>query len=140
MTRKSPNPIDVYVGNRVRLRRVLVGLSQEKLGEALELTFQQVQKYEKGTNRISASRLHKIAQILEVPIQFFFEGVSEVEQEGNLGFSENTNQIPMMDFLNSAEGLQLNKAFAEIHDPAVRRKFVELVKVLASASAANKDT
>jgi transcriptional regulator with XRE-family HTH domain len=132
MTRKSPNPIDIHVGSRVRVRRVLVGLSQEKLGEALELTFQQVQKYEKGTNRISASRLHKISQILEVPVQFFFEGVPETEHANSFGFSESSSKLPIMDFLNSAEGLQLNKAFAEIHSPAVRRKIVELVKALAS--------
>lgn len=138
MTRKSPNPIDIHVGNRVRLRRVLVGLSQEKLGEALELTFQQVQKYEKGTNRISASRLHRISQILEVPVQFFFEGVSELDHADGPGFSENTNQIHIMDFLNSAEGLQLNKAFAEIQNPAVRRKIVELVRALANENTSSE--
>lgn len=132
MTRKSPNPIDVYVGNRVRLRRVLVGLSQEKLGEALSLTFQQVQKYEKGTNRISASRLYRIAQILEVPVQFFFEGIAGPDEPGAPGFADGADQIQMMDFLSSTEGLQLNKAFAEIRSPAVRRKVVELVKTLAN--------
>lgn len=131
MARKPPNPIDIYVGNRVRLRRVLVGLSQEKLGDGLELTFQQVQKYEKGTNRISASRLYKIAQILEVPVQFFFEGIAQLGQPGTEGFAEEGEQMPMMDFLSSAEGLQLYKSFAEISNPAIRRKVVELVKTLA---------
>ncbi|MDH3740939.1 MAG: helix-turn-helix domain-containing protein, partial [Hyphomicrobiales bacterium] len=77
MTRRNPNPIDVHVGNRVRMRRMLIGMSQEKLGERLGLTFQQVQKYEKGSNRISASRLYQMAQILGVPVQFFFEDISE---------------------------------------------------------------
>ena len=75
MVQKTPNPIDVHVGNRVRMRRMLVGLSQEKLGDSLKLTFQQVQKYEKGSNRISASRLYQIAQVLGVPVQFFFDDV-----------------------------------------------------------------
>ena len=73
MVKKNPNPVDVHVGRRVRMRRVLIGLSQEKLGEHLDLTFQQVQKYEKGTNRVSASRLYEIAHILGVPVSFFFD-------------------------------------------------------------------
>ena len=74
MTKKAPNPIDKHVGSRVRMRRMMLGMSQEKLGDALALTFQQVQKYEKGTNRIGASRLQQISQILQVPVAFFFEG------------------------------------------------------------------
>lgn len=134
MVKKNPNPIDVHVGSRVRMRRMLVGLSQEKLGERLGLTFQQVQKYEKGSNRVSASRLYQMAQILGVPVQFFFEDLPE-QAKGTFGsaggFSETSQEPMIMDFLSSSEGLQLNKAFSEISDPSIRRKFVDLVKAVA---------
>jgi transcriptional regulator with XRE-family HTH domain len=134
MVKKNPNPIDVHVGSRVRMRRMLVGLSQEKLGERLGLTFQQVQKYEKGSNRVSASRLYQMAQILNVPVQFFFEDLPELakgEFATREGFAESAQETIIMDFINSSEGLQLNKAFAEISDASVRRKVVELVKAIA---------
>lgn len=132
MVEKHPNPVDVHVGSRVRLRRVLLGMSQEKLGEQLSLTFQQVQKYEKGSNRISASRLFQIGQILDVPVQFFFEDMP-ADDSIQVGDSDTNGyeQPGVIDFLNSTEGLQLNKAFAEIRDPTVRRKIVELLKILA---------
>jgi transcriptional regulator with XRE-family HTH domain len=129
VSRKSPNPIDSHVGARVRMRRVLIGMSQEKLGERLGLTFQQVQKYEKGTNRIGASRLQQISDILTVPVSYFFEGAPQ-QQPGGGGFSEGTSTY-VVDFLSTTEGLQLNKAFTRISDPKVRRKVVELVKALA---------
>jgi transcriptional regulator with XRE-family HTH domain len=128
VSRKSPNPIDAHVGARVRMRRVLISMSQEKLGERLGLTFQQVQKYEKGTNRIGASRLQQISDILSVPVSYFFEGAPTQQQGG--GFSEGTSTY-VVDFLSTTEGLQLNKAFTRISDPKVRRKVVELVKALA---------
>ena len=128
MSRKSPNPIDAHVGARVRMRRVLIGMSQEKLGERLGLTFQQVQKYEKGPNRIGASRLSQISDILTVPVSYFFEGAPTQQQGG--GFSEASSTY-VVDFLSTTEGLQLNKAFTRIADPKVRRKVVELVKALA---------
>ena len=134
MVKKNPNPIDVHVGSRVRMRRMLVGLSQEKLGDRLGLTFQQVQKYEKGSNRVSASRLYQMAQILSVPVQFFFDDLPETAKgtfANSPGFSEAAQETLIMDFINSSEGLQLNKAFAEIPSPAVRRKVVELVKAMA---------
>ncbi len=133
MVQKTPNPIDVHVGNRVRMRRMLVGLSQEKLGDSLKLTFQQVQKYEKGSNRISASRLYQIAQVLGVPVQFFFDDVPADRAQTAPGFSEPPEQPLMMDFLNSSEGLQLNKSFANIRSAAVRRRVVDLVKAIAGA-------
>jgi len=140
MAKKNPNPIDVHVGGRVRLRRMLVGLSQEKLGEQLGLTFQQVQKYEKGSNRISASRLYEIAQILGVPVQFFFEDIHTVGADAAPGFAENGSADSfVMDFLSTSEGLQLNKAFASIGDPAVRRKLVELAKTIATEEAQDGD-
>jgi transcriptional regulator with XRE-family HTH domain len=107
---------------------MLLGLSQEKLGEALGLTFQQVQKYEKGTNRIGASRLQQIAQFLKVEIAYFFEGLSGDKQQG--GFAEEGTTY-VMDFLNSSEGLQLNKAFARIKDARVKRRLIALVNALA---------
>lgn len=111
---------------------MLIGLSQEKLGEQLGLTFQQVQKYEKGSNRVSASRLYHMARILDVPVQFFFEDLpSAIEVPGAAGFAEAGEQESIIGFLNSSEGLQLNRAFNEIASPAVRRRVVDLVKTLA---------
>ncbi len=137
---KSPNPIDVHVGSRVRLRRMLVGMSQEKLGEKLNLTFQQVQKYEKGANRIGSSRLYTIASILNVPVQFFFDDMPANIDVSALAFAEGgvaeDDETPIvMDFVNSSEGLQLNTAFSKIADSETRKRIVELVKTLASASA-----
>ncbi len=137
---KSPNPIDVHVGSRVRLRRMLVGMSQEKLGEKLNLTFQQVQKYEKGANRIGSSRLYTIASILNVPVQFFFDDMPATIDVSALtlaegGVAEDDETPIVMDFVNSSEGLQLNTAFSRISDSETRKRIVELVKTLASASA-----
>lgn len=133
---KSPNPIDIHVGSRVRLRRMMISMSQEKLGENLDLTFQQIQKYEKGANRIGASRLYTIAKILDVPVEFFFEDMPEAADpkiEGREGAMREPDQTPfVMDFVSSAEGLQLNTAFSKIGSPETRRKLVELVKTLAS--------
>lgn len=129
-SKKGPNPVDIHVGSRVRLRRNMIGMSQEKLGDSLGITFQQVQKYEKGTNRIGASRLQAIARILEVPVSFFFEDAPGGESDGKEGFSENSQTRFVVDFLNSSEGLQLNRAFVKISDPQVRRRVVDLVKAL----------
>jgi transcriptional regulator with XRE-family HTH domain len=112
------------------MRRILLGMSQEKLGEALSLTFQQVQKYEKGTNRIGASRLQQIAKVLEVPPSFFFEG-APVDDQLPAGFSEPVSSAYVVDFLSTVEGIQLNKAFASIKDPKVRRRVLDLVIALA---------
>lgn len=130
LMRKIPNPIDIHVGARVRMRRVLIGMSQEKLGERLSLTFQQIQKYEKGTNRIGASRLQQISEILGVPVSYFFEGTPVPQPTTSTGFSESASTF-VVDFLSTVEGLQLNKAFIRIEDPRVRKKVVELVKALA---------
>lgn len=135
MPRKSPNPIDVHVGGRVRMRRMLVGMSQEKLGDSLELTFQQVQKYEKGANRIGASRLYQIARVLGVPIEFFYDGISGDGQAGADGFAEAETGHFELDMLSTSEGIQLNSAFFSIRDPKVRKKVLELVKALGDAGA-----
>jgi transcriptional regulator with XRE-family HTH domain len=125
------------------MRRVLLGMSQEKLGEALGLTFQQVQKYEKGTNRIGASRLQQIARTLDVPPAFFFEGAPafEVVAPGDerlrvSGVREDTSSAYISDFLSTAEGLHLNMAFTRIQDPKVRKRIVELVASLAGEEEA----
>ena len=131
MPGRKPNPVDIHVGSRVRLRRMVIGMSQEKLGEKMGLTFQQIQKYEKGTNRIGASRLFQLAQILDVPVQFFFEEAPLRTGQGpNGGFSESKTESFLLDFLNSREGLELNRAFVRITDPKVRRRVIELVRAL----------
>jgi transcriptional regulator with XRE-family HTH domain len=130
---KSPNPVDRHVGARVRSRRILVGMSQEKLGTSLGLTFQQVQKYEKGTNRIGASRLQNIAKTLSVPVSYFFEG-APVEGVGT-GFADSEQTNYVADILSTPEGISLAKAFMRITDPRVRRKIVELVTMMADAGA-----
>ena len=133
LTKKSPNPIDKHVGSRVRMRRVLIGMSQEKLGEALGLTFQQVQKYEKGTNRIGASRLQQISNILGMPVEFFFDGAPVPESAHPLGegLREPADTPYVADFLASNEGVQLNRAFLRIRDPKLRRRVVDLVNAIA---------
>jgi transcriptional regulator with XRE-family HTH domain len=131
MAKKSPNPTDKYVGSRVRMRRLMLGMSQEKLGEKLGLTFQQVQKYEKGTNRIGASRLQHISQILKVPVAFFFEGVSGPGKQNEDGSSKAPVADYVSDFLSSSDGLALTKAFSNIKDSKLRRKVVDLVEEIA---------
>jgi transcriptional regulator with XRE-family HTH domain len=134
--KKTPNPIDKHVGSRVRMRRVLIGMSQEKLGEALGITFQQIQKYEKGTNRIGASRMQQISTVMGVPVSYFFEDApgSEVKADG---FGESQGSDYVVDFLTTSEGLQLNKSFVRITDAKVRRKIVDLVSALADQSKAS---
>jgi transcriptional regulator with XRE-family HTH domain len=129
--KKTPNPIDQHVGSRVRMRRVLVGMSQEKLGEALGLTFQQVQKYEKGTNRIGASRLQQIARALNVQPSFFFDGAPSPQTEAMPGMAEESNSAYVIDFLSTTEGLQLNKAFSRIKDARMRKRIVDLIIAIA---------
>lgn len=129
--KKKPNPIDVHVGTRIRLRRNMIGMSQEKLGDRLGITFQQIQKYEKGTNRVGASRLQSIASHLEVPVSFFFDDAPGLETAKPSGLSEEVSTNYVVDFVSSLEGLQLNRAFVKISDPKVRRKIIDLVRALA---------
>ena len=130
---RKPNPVDVHVGSRVKLRRSMTGLSQEKLGEALGVTFQQIQKYEKGTNRISMSRMSQIAEALGVPVGFFLEdapveGAAPSLQEAAASYDN--------DFLSSPEGIQLNRAFVRIRSPKVRKRVLELVRAIADEEMA----
>ena len=130
MAKKAPNPIDKHVGSRVRMRRMMLGMSQEKLGDALGLTFQQVQKYEKGTNRIGASRLQQISNILQVPVSFFFEGAPDVPAKSS-ELAEAPSPMYVADFLATSDGLALTRAFMRIKDSKLRRKIVELVEQMA---------
>jgi transcriptional regulator with XRE-family HTH domain len=130
---KTPNPIDKHVGARVRMRRLILGMSQGKLGEALDVTFQQVQKYEKGANRIGASRLQQLARVLDVPPAYFFEDAPSGEPQA-MGFAEEEGHNHFVDFLSTSEGLQLNRAFASIRDAKVRKKILELVVSLSAES------
>src|SRR3981189_572909 len=115
MSTKAPNPVDKYVGSRVRMRRIMLGMSQEKLGEALGLSFQQLQKYEKGMNRISASRLQHLSQILQVPVPFFFEDAP--------GGADGAPGVPtyVNEFLATSDGVALTKAFMRIENAKLRR-------------------
>jgi transcriptional regulator with XRE-family HTH domain len=131
--KKQANPIDAQVGNRVRIRRMLIGMSQERLGDMLGLTFQQVQKYEKGVNRIGAGRLYEVSRILGVPIDFFYDGVAQMDDKRGAGESEAA--APVMEFVSSGEGLQLTLAFMKIRDAKVRKRVLDLVKSLAEDEA-----
>ncbi|HTP90432.1 MAG TPA: helix-turn-helix transcriptional regulator [Xanthobacteraceae bacterium] len=135
IAKKAPNPIDKHVGSRVRMRRMMLGMSQEKLGDALGLTFQQVQKYEKGTNRIGASRLQQISHILQVPVSFFFEGAPNVPSGGGRpeGMAEAPSPAYVSDFLATSDGLALTKAFMRIPDSKLRRRIVDLVEQIAGS-------
>ncbi len=128
-----PNPIDVHVGGRVRLHRTLLGMSQEKLGEALRLTFQQVQKYERGINRIGSSRLYKISQILDLPISFFFEDMPRLEMSAQPRIAADTVPSIEYDPLAKRETLELVRAYYRISEPTVRKRVFELTKSIAAS-------
>jgi transcriptional regulator with XRE-family HTH domain len=128
--KKSTGTIDKEIGSRVRMRRVSIGMSQEKLGDMLGLTFQQVQKYEKGMNRISVARLVDIAKILNVDIDFFFDGIRSGKSEP--GFAETSPPSYVADMMSTPEGLQLVRTFASIKSPKVRKSIVQLVNALAA--------
>ncbi len=135
--RKSdkPNPIDVHVGSRIRLRRNMLALSQEKLGEAIGLTFQQVQKYERGANRVGASRLHELSRVLDVPVSFFFDDIDPVRAPAiPAGFAEPPAEGFDADPLRKRETLELVNAYYQIEDVALRRRLFDLVKALVAAA------
>ena len=129
MAKKTPNAIDRHVGSRLRMRRVLMGMSQERLGEHLGVTFQQVQKYEKGMNRIGASRLQQISHILQVPVAFFFEGAPNALAPQGSGSALSMAEID--DFISDSEGLRLIGAFMRIDNATLRRRIVMLVQEIA---------
>jgi transcriptional regulator with XRE-family HTH domain len=137
-----PSPIDVHVGSRIRLRRTLLGMSQERLGEALGLTFQQVQKYERGVNRVGASRLFDLSRVLDVPISFFFDDMPDTlttsiggpSQRRMNGLSEPAEGFAD-DTLNRRETLELVRAYYRITDPSVRKRVFELIKSMGPTEA-----
>ncbi|WP_340151950.1 helix-turn-helix transcriptional regulator [uncultured Sneathiella sp.] len=133
----QPNPIDIHVGVRLRLRRTLMGMTQEKLGASVGLTFQQIQKYERGANRIGASRLYDLSHVLEVPLSFFFDDMpEEISGKTPLGrISEKSDYRPDDDDLNRRETLELVRAYYRISNPQVRKKVFDLVKSLGEATA-----
>jgi transcriptional regulator with XRE-family HTH domain len=138
-----PNPIDVHVGSRVRLRRTLLGMSQEKLGESIGLTFQQVQKYERGANRIGASRLYDLSRVLDVPVNFFFEEMTPETQERSPALARGLREEPEPyepDPMAKRETLELVRAYYRIADPAVRKRLFDLTKSLATAPDAEEET
>lgn len=132
-----PNPIDVHVGNRIRLRRTLLGISQVALAEAMGLTFQQVQKYEKGANRVSSSRLFDLARILDVPVPYFFDEMAASVEEQTPSMLMNQKKMPTLDqdrdSLAKRETLELVRAYYRIADPAVRKRLADLTKAVAKA-------
>lgn len=134
--KKSTSSVDKEIGSRVRMRRMLIGMSQEKLGEMLGLTFQQVQKYEKGANRISVSRLLDIASILGVDVKYFYDGLTS--RKGEAGFAEEAAPPYVSDFMNAPEGHLLMRAFMAIKNPKVRKVVIQLATSLAAED--EKDT
>jgi transcriptional regulator with XRE-family HTH domain len=134
--KKSTGSIDIEVGSRVRMRRVSIGMSQEKLGDMLGLTFQQVQKYEKGMNRISVARLIEIAKILGVDIHFFLDGVTSTTSTP--GFAEEKPSAYVVDMMSTPEGLQLVRHFTGIKNPKIRKSIVQLVVSLAAQDEAER--
>lgn len=134
----GPSPIDVHVGSRVRLRRMILGMSQEALGKALGLTFQQVQKYEKGVNRVGASRLFELSKLLDVPIQFFYDDYDAKFGGPSFALAEPDIGDEFMKFINSPEGVQLCRHFSAIDDPEVKKRVLDLVKSIAENEASRK--
>lgn len=132
MAKKEPNPIDRYVGGRIRMRRMMLGMSQEKLGDAVSLTFQQIQKYEKGTNRVGASRLQQFANILQVEPGFFFEGGPQMPGH-RADSKEGVSPAYVNDFLTTADGLAIVKSFTKIKSNKLRRRVVELIEQMAAS-------
>ncbi|HPF47367.1 MAG: helix-turn-helix transcriptional regulator [Emcibacteraceae bacterium] len=134
MIKSSPDPVDIHVGARVRLRRTLLGMSQEKLGKALGLTFQQVQKYERGANRIGSSRLYQLSKILDVPVSFFFDEMTPDSTRKAEGMAEGSKQVFEVDKLSRRETLELVRAYYKIIDPSVRKRIFEMVKAIGSSA------
>lgn len=131
--KSKPHPTDIYVGSRLKLRRTLLGLSQEKLGEAVGLTFQQIQKYERGANRIGASRLYEFSQILEVPVGYFYEGMPKGTNDKARGLAHPPQEAyEGEDHLSRRETLELIRAYYRITDPVVRKRIFEMVKALGA--------
>lgn len=136
----NPNPVDVHVGKRVRLRRTLLGMSQEKLGEAIGLTFQQVQKYERGTNRIGSSRLYQLSQVLDIPVSYFFDDLPpDVTGRQATGMADAAPVAYEGDPMVKRETLELVRAYYRITDSSIRKRVFELVKAVGAPSPRASD-
>ena len=143
VTQRKPNTVDAHVGFRMRERRTQLGFSQERLGELLGVTFQQVQKYERGVNRMGASRLYHVSRVLGVPVQYFFQSMPDETVATVSGFAEENGDEALshgslLDLLSTREGVALNQAFAQIPDPQVRKRIGDLVRSIALAMADGK--
>jgi transcriptional regulator with XRE-family HTH domain len=136
ITDRGPLAVDMHVGARVRMRRRFMGISQQALAARLGITFQQVQKYERGANRVSASKLYEIGRVLEAPVSFFFEGLAETGEKGEGGAEALEQSIG--EFLRGQEGLELAEAFSRIDQPRVRRQVLDLVRTLADEDATRR--
>jgi transcriptional regulator with XRE-family HTH domain len=134
---KTPNPVDLYVGGRIRLRRRTLGVSQEKLADDLGLTFQQVQKYERGANRVSASKLYEIARSLSSPVAWFFEGLNDPVSGG---VADQGADAVLHDFLMTSEGVELASLFPQIRRPRIRRRILDLVRAMVEEEAEEAKT
>lgn len=128
---QGPNPVDSHVGARVRIRRKMLGMSQQQLADALGLTFQQVQKYERGANRISASKLYGVAKALQVPVAFFFDGLADTVGDGEIDEAAEQANLTTRNFLMTAEGLELAELFTRLGHARVRRQLLDLVRAMA---------
>ena len=136
---RTPNVVDLHVGGRVRMRRKMLGISQEHLADALGLTFQQVQKYERGANRVSASKLYEIAKTLRVPVSYFFDGLADPVTDESDDVGEAANRV-ITDFLNTPEGLELAAIFPKIGKGRVRRQILDLVRAMADDEGQQKSS
>jgi transcriptional regulator with XRE-family HTH domain len=138
-TKGTPDSVDVHVGSRLRVRRALLGLSQEKLAESIGLTFQQIQKYERGMNRISAGRLFQFSKILEVPVSYFFENLAQVANTSR-GFSDNDqDEFLSGDLMQSKETLDLIRTYYSIEDPKMRKDILKFIKSMAERTLRSDD-
>jgi transcriptional regulator with XRE-family HTH domain len=135
---RTPNPVDLHVGARIRLRRRMQGVSQEKLADALGLTFQQVQKYERGANRVSASKLYEIAAALHAPVSYFFDGLADPADADSPEHKPSDEQS-VHAFLMTAEGLELSRLFPALPRGRVRRRFLDLLRALAGVDEADDE-
>jgi len=135
---RTPNVVDLHVGGRVRMRRKMLGMSQEALADALGLTFQQVQKYERGANRVSASKLYEIAKTFQVPVSFFFDGLPDTTTDEVDEVSVSAARV-VTEFLNTPEGLELAEMFPKIGRGRVRRQVLDLVRAMADEESSDKD-
>ncbi|OYX35806.1 MAG: transcriptional regulator [Caulobacterales bacterium 32-69-10] len=128
---RAPNPVDLHVGARIRMRRKLLSVSQERLAEQLGLTFQQVQKYERGANRVSASKLYEIARALQTSVAYFFDGLAETDGGATVGGALDSSSEFMHELVMTPEGLELAALFPKLKRGRVRRRVLDLVKALA---------